>query len=77
MLEASTLQRNSGLQPLLLLDDPFAELDIRRSQRILSVLMHEKPGQTIFAVPRGGDIPAEMMQLERNTIVNGVVSKTT
>jgi DNA replication and repair protein RecF len=73
MLEASTLRLNSGLQPLLLLDDPFAELDVKRSSRILSLLMDQGLGQTILAVPRETDIPSEMVKLERRNIADGMI----
>lgn len=74
MLEASTLRLNSGLQPLLLLDDPFAELDVKRSSRILSLLMDQGLGQTILAVPRESDIPSEMVKLERRNIADGMIT---
>ncbi len=74
MLEASTLRLHSGLQPLLLLDDPFAELDVKRSSRILSLLMDQGLGQTILAVPRETDIPSEMVKLERRNIVDGRIT---
>ncbi|MBA2688086.1 MAG: DNA replication and repair protein RecF [Gemmatimonadaceae bacterium] len=74
MLEASTLRLNSGLQPLLLLDDPFAELDVKRSSRILSLLMDQGLGQTILAVPRETDIPSEMVKLERRNIADGRIT---
>lgn len=75
MLEASTLRLNSGLQPLLLLDDPFAELDVKRSSRILSLLMDQGLGQTILAVPRETDIPSEMVKLERRNIADGMITE--
>lgn len=75
MLEASTLRLNSGLQPLLLLDDPFAELDAKRSSRILSLLMDQGLGQTILAVPRETDIPSEMVRLERRNIADGMITE--
>lgn len=76
MLEAFTLRSKIGLQPLLLLDDPFAELDMKRSQRILSLLMDQGLGQTIFAVPRDTDIPSEMMKLERRHISDGIIRES-
>src|SRR5690606_10802630 len=38
LLEAETLRTHAGAPPLMLLDDPFAELDTRRSERILGLL---------------------------------------
>ena len=71
LLEAATLRERGGHRPLVLLDDPFAELDARRSARILELLGRAGLGQTILAVPRTVDIPPEMTSLERRTIVDG------
>ena len=76
MLEAATLRSECGLQPLLLLDDPFAELDLRRSARILALLGTEGLGQTILAVPRESDIPPELLSLDRALIHAGAVART-
>jgi DNA replication and repair protein RecF len=75
LLEAATL-RGAGSTPLVLLDDPFAELDGRRAARILELLgssgvVH----QTILVVPRSTDIPMEMTSLPRYRVVDGVVSE--
>jgi DNA replication and repair protein RecF len=78
ILEADTFTERTACTPLLLLDDPFAELDARRSARILDMLV--EPGdvgtrrQTILAVPRESDIPAELTGLERLRVASGVVS---
>ena len=76
MLEAATVTERRGLAPMFLLDDPFAELDARRSARILSLLEREGMGvgQTVLAVPRDSDIPAELTRLERIRIAGGVVT---
>ncbi len=74
MLEAATLRAECGLEPMLLLDDPFAELDSRRSARILELLANRGLGQTILAVPRDGDIPPELVWLERARIHGGKLS---
>jgi DNA replication and repair protein RecF len=76
MLEAATVTERRGLAPMFLLDDPFAELDARRSARILSLLERDgmQVGQTVLAVPRDGDIPAELTRLERFRIDAGVVT---
>jgi DNA replication and repair protein RecF len=73
MLEAATLRDRSGATPLFLLDDPFAELDSRRSHRILELLADAGLGQTILAVPRAADIPPELTRLERWGIRDGVL----
>ena len=75
MLEAATFREHAGAEPLLLLDDPFAELDIRRAARILVMLERRGLGQTILAVPREADIPPGLMQLERLSVRDGVVSQ--
>jgi DNA replication and repair protein RecF len=75
IVEASTLREHAGAAPLFLLDDPFAELDARRAQRILGVLTGHGIGQTLLAVPRLSDIPPEMTQLERWSIAGGVLRR--
>ena len=64
LLEAETLREHAGAAPLLLLDDPFAELDIRRAAKILQMLEKRGLGQTILAVPREADIPPGLMRLD-------------
>jgi len=73
MLEAATLREKAGAEPLLLLDDPFAELDIHRAGKILVMLEERGLGQTILVVPREADIPAGLMRLDRLTIQNGAI----
>jgi DNA replication and repair protein RecF len=74
MIEGMTLRESRGVAPLLLLDDPFAELDATRSARILELLGKEGLGQTILAVPRATDIPPGLTGLERRMIQAGSVS---
>ena len=73
LLEGETLRERLGAAPLLLLDDPFAELDVRRSARILELLAEQGMGQTLLTVPRETDIPPALTQLARWSIVDGVV----
>jgi DNA replication and repair protein RecF len=73
ILEAGTLRLGTGAAPVLLFDDPFAELDEGRSRAILDVLGGENVGQVILAVPRAADIPVGLTRLARCTIVDGVV----
>jgi DNA replication and repair protein RecF len=73
LLEAATLRDYAGAEPLLLLDDPFAELDIRRAARILLMLEERGLGQTILVVPREADIPPGLMRLDRLEVRDGAV----
>jgi DNA replication and repair protein RecF len=73
MVEWETLREACGAAPLLLLDDPFAELDLRRAERILDLLSHAGIGQTVLTVPRESDIPAEFTRLERARVESGHV----
>ena len=75
MLEGATLRERYQAEPLLLLDDPFAELDVRRSSRILELLRDAGLGQTLLAVPRASDIPPELTRLERWGITGGALSR--
>ena len=74
ILEARTLREHVGAAPVLLLDDPFAELDARRARRILALLGDGGLGQTLLAVPRPADIPPELTSLERRTIRDGALA---
>ena len=74
LLEAATLRAAAGCEPLVLLDDPFAELDTRRAGRILELLNAEGRGQTLLAVPRASDIPPGLTRLERWRIEGGRLS---
>jgi DNA replication and repair protein RecF len=71
LLESSTLRASADAEPVVLLDDPFAELDQRRTARILELLQAEGRGQTILAVPRATDIPADLTRLERWRVLDG------
>lgn len=73
MLEWETLRESCGSAPLLLLDDPFAELDGRRAARILNLLSGAGIGQTVLTVPRDVEIPAEFTRLERARVEAGTV----
>lgn len=75
MLEAATFTERTTRAPIFLLDDPFAELDVRRSTRILEWLARDGRGQTILAVPRETDIPTELTRLERLSVAAGSVER--
>lgn len=74
LLEAETIKAHTGSDPLLLLDDPFAELDMHRSAHILALLRGAVTGQTILTVPRAGDIPAGLSRLTRWSVSAGVIA---
>ena len=65
---------HAGADPLLLLDDPVAELDRGRAARVLSLLTSEAPGQVLLAVPRDDDIPSALTSLPRRRVREGTVS---
>lgn len=77
MLEAATFTERTTRAPIFLLDDPFAELDVRRSTRILEWLSRDErgAGQTILAVPRETDIPSELTRLTRLRVAGGAVER--
>jgi DNA replication and repair protein RecF len=74
LLEAETYRQRVGRAPVFLLDDPFAELDHRRADRILALLLASEIGQLLLAVPRSGDIPRGFDALERARVVAGTVA---
>jgi DNA replication and repair protein RecF len=71
LLEAATHQAATGVMPVLLLDDPFAELDRRRTERILTLLDGIGDGQHVVCVPRADEIPARFTRLARWTVRDG------
>jgi DNA replication and repair protein RecF len=75
LLEARTLREGGRGNPVLLLDDPFAELDEARVARTLAVLAEEETGQVVLAVPRDDDIPADFSALERWRVESGVFTR--
>ncbi|MDB4875191.1 MAG: replication and repair protein recF [Gemmatimonadetes bacterium] len=75
MLEAATFSERTGRAPVFLLDDPFAELDARRSARILGLLARDGLGQTMLAVPRESDIPPQLTRLDRMYVSGGVITR--
>ena len=60
---------------MVLLDDPFAELDVPRTQRIVALLSETGFGQMVLAVPRDSDIPGGMPHLQRFRISAGALRR--
>jgi DNA replication and repair protein RecF len=77
LLEAETYERRTGAAPVFLMDDPFAELDRRRSDAIIEVLAHAALGQTFLAVPKASDIPSGFTALVRATVEGGHIAMDT
>jgi DNA replication and repair protein RecF len=75
LLERRTYRERSGREPLVLLDDPFAELDAGRARSVLGLLVERHDGQAVFAVPRPDDIPEALTGLPRFRIRDGVLTR--
>jgi DNA replication and repair protein RecF len=74
MVEAETLRESSGEEPIILLDDVFAELDPGRSRRILEWVENEEGGQVILTAPKPTDIELRGGALARWTVRDGRVA---
>lgn len=73
LLELLVLRDALGHTPLLLLDDPFAELDLGRAARVLSLLHETGASQVLLTVPRVEDIPEAYTRLERRVMHAGIL----
>ncbi len=73
LVEADTIRESRGREPLVLLDDLFAELDQGRSERILALLGREETGQVILTAPKEGDVRIRSDVLPRWRIRGGTV----
>lgn len=71
LVEADTIRERRGHEPLVLLDDAFAELDEARSERILELLEREDTGQVILTAPKESEIRVRREGLPRWTIDGG------
>lgn len=60
LLELSTLRAGRGVEPALLLDDVFAELDSGRQQRLAARLMDDEARQLFVTAPRSDELPARL-----------------
>ncbi|HET8656398.1 MAG TPA: DNA replication/repair protein RecF [Longimicrobiaceae bacterium] len=74
MVEAESLKESSGREPVILLDDVFAELDPGRSRRILEWIEQEEGGQVILTAPKATDVDLRGGTLPRLTIRDGTLS---
>jgi DNA replication and repair protein RecF len=74
LLECAWYRERMAREPVILLDDPLAELDPERSARVLAVLTARDTGQAVLAVPRPDDIPEAWTTLARFRVREGVVT---
>lgn len=73
LVEAATVRRSRGQEPIILMDDVFAELDPGRSERVLSLMEKEETGQVFLTVPKEGDIRLRRDSLPRWRVRSGVL----
>lgn len=73
MVEAETIREARCREPLVLLDDLFAELDPGRSRRILELLEDEERGQVILTAPKPSDLELRRGALPHWRIAQGQV----
>ncbi len=71
LTEVETTRARRGREPILLLDDVFAELDDQRSGRVLELLNRSAPGQVILTAPKKTDVQFRSDVLARWTIEGG------
>jgi DNA replication and repair protein RecF len=73
MVEAQTVREAREREPMILLDDLFAELDPGRSRRILELLEGEERGQVILTAPKASDLEVRRGTLPHWRIAGGKV----
>jgi len=73
LVEAETIRECRGRDPIVLLDDVFAELDAARCERIQELLDRDWVGQVILTAPKAADVRLRQGALVRWSIERGVV----
>ncbi len=73
LVEAATIRQQRGTEPILLLDDAFAELDDGRSQRVVALVEEESAGQVVLTAPSESDVRLRRPSLARWRIRGGVI----
>jgi DNA replication and repair protein RecF len=71
IVEAQTIRRARRTEPLVLLDDLFAELDAARSERVLEFIERQETGQVILTAPKDSDVRFRRESLPRWCIRDG------
>ncbi len=65
LVEARTIREVRGHEPIILLDDIFAELDGGRSERVLDLMEREEVGQVVLTAPKESDVRIRRNDLPR------------
>ena len=71
LLEADTIRDARGHEPIVLMDDVFAELDAGRSERIMELIDQGDAGQVILTAPKASDVRLRSDVLPRWSIAEG------
>jgi DNA replication and repair protein RecF len=71
IVEAQTIRAARGREPIVLLDDLFAELDAARSERVLDFIGQQEAGQVILTAPKESDVRFRSESLPRWCIRDG------
>ena len=74
LLEAQTIRDARGTEPIVLMDDVFAELDQGRSERIMELIDGGRTGQVILTAPKEADVKLRRDVLPRWSIEAGVIT---
>lgn len=73
LVEAMTIRERRSRNPMILLDDVFAELDPGRSERVLALMEKEEVGQVVLTAPKDADVRIHRDRLSRWRIADGVI----
>lgn len=71
LIEGDAVREAKGSDPILLLDDAFAELDEARRERVLELMDRDRFGQVIITAPKESDVPLQEDSLLRWGIQDG------
>ena len=74
LVEADTIARARSIEPIILMDDAFAELDQTRSERLLGRIEAGHVGQVILTAPKEADVRVRRDVLPRWRIEAGRVA---
>lgn len=74
LVEASTIREARDQEPLVLLDDVFAELDPGRGERVLDLIEREETGQVVLTAPKESDVRIRRDSLTRWRIQAGSIA---